>query len=609
MLKSLNRVKYISAAILLASLWGCGSTPSADKEQLAVVSLVSAPQAPAEYLAFAAKAPSKENRERYLLLATNAYLKQGDTDAAADILRSMQAGLSPVDEIQAEHRFLSARLQELTGKSAEALNTLNYPGNWQLPDWQWASYHQARARLFAANQQPVEQVRELSQLSQYLPVKATGEVNDEIWQLLKPLQEETLQSFAAQESDAVFTGWLQLAYLAKHYAVDPSSLIRQLSDWQKRNPYHPAAVQLPSDLQLALSAKPYRPSNIAVLLPLSGPRAGVANTVRQGILASYLSEPDSNVSLNFFDTAQGADRAYQQALQSGAEFVIGPLLQNEVEQVMAAQQAAGASTPPQLFLNQIDKLAPQQNKYYFALSPTQEASDAARRMYQDGIQVPLLLASNDAVGQRMAQSFKQTWMELTDSDAEVHFYDNGDKMRETVESALGVTDSKARIQAIKALLGSKVKADFRSRTDIDAIYMISGIQDLPLLKPFIDVNFSVFAEQVPLYTSSRARQEDNAKQTAIELNNITISDIPWLLQASEETEVVNKLWPTWGNAQKRLYVMGYDALQLVNRLAQMHAFPGYQYNGRSGQLTVSPDGVIDRQLSWAKYQRGVLRPL
>jgi outer membrane PBP1 activator LpoA protein len=73
--------------------------------------------------------------------------------------------------------------------------------------------------------------------------------------------------------------------------------------------------------------------------------------------------------------------------------------------------------------------------------------------------------------------------------------------------------------------------------------------------------------------------------------------------------VVNKLWPTWGNAQKRLYVMGYDALQLVNRLAQMHAFPGYQYNGRSGQLTVSPDGVIDRQLSWAKYQRGVLRPL
>ena len=71
MLKSLNRVKYISAAILLASLWGCGSTPSADKEQLAVVSLVSAPQAPAEYLAFAAKAPNKENRERYLLLTSS----------------------------------------------------------------------------------------------------------------------------------------------------------------------------------------------------------------------------------------------------------------------------------------------------------------------------------------------------------------------------------------------------------------------------------------------------------------------------------------------------------------------------------------------------------
>ncbi|QVK21933.1 penicillin-binding protein activator [Shewanella dokdonensis] len=54
--------------------------------------------------------------------------------------------------------------------------------------------------------------------------------------------------------------------------------------------------------------------------------------------------------------------------------------------------------------------------------------------------------------------------------------------------------------------------------------------------------------------------------------------------------------------------MGYDSLQLVNKLAQMRAFPGYQFNGRTGQLSVGADGVLNRQLQWGKYWHGVLRP-
>ena len=55
--------------------------------------------------------------------------------------------------------------------------------------------------------------------------------------------------------------------------------------------------------------------------------------------------------------------------------------------------------------------------------------------------------------------------------------------------------------------------------------------------------------------------------------------------------------------------MGYDALELVNRLAQMRAFPGYQFNGRSGALSLKPNGLIDRQLTWGKYEKGKLTPL
>lgn len=55
----------------------------------------------------------------------------------------------------------------------------------------------------------------------------------------------------------------------------------------------------------------------------------------------------------------------------------------------------------------------------------------------------------------MAESFNKRWNELTNKDAEVHFYDAGDKMKVTVQKSLGVIDSKERIARIKALIGNK----------------------------------------------------------------------------------------------------------------------------------------------------------
>lgn len=369
-----------------------------------------------------------------------------------------------------------------------------------------------------------------------------------------------------------------------------------------------------------------------MLLPLTGPRANAANAIRQGILASYMAKQNDKVAVNFYDTANDAASAYQQALMAGAEFIIGPLLPTEIEQLQVMNAAntaatnaqANAANPdktantvaaapavpvPQLFLNQVDKFTPDPNKFYFALSPAQEAADAAEHLYQDGVTMPLLLASNDALGKRMAESFIQAWKKKSDNVVEVYYYDGGDQMKTTVQDALGVRDSQARIARIKELLGNSVQADFRSRQDIDAIYMISTPQDLTLLKAFIDVNFSVFTQPVPLYTSSRSRVENESTQTAQDLNNLTLSDAPWLMQNGEENLMVNTLFSGWNNSQKRLFVMGYDAMDLIGRLAQMRSFTGYQFNGRSGALSVSPDGIVNRQLSWGRYQRGSFRQL
>lgn len=62
-------------------------------------------------------------------------------------------------------------------------------------------------------------MRELSLLTTYLPPAEANEVNNQIWQVLQPMHEQTLLAFA-KDAKALFAGWLQLAYIAKHYAVD-----------------------------------------------------------------------------------------------------------------------------------------------------------------------------------------------------------------------------------------------------------------------------------------------------------------------------------------------------------------------------------------------------
>ncbi|MCL1125575.1 penicillin-binding protein activator [Shewanella surugensis] len=615
MLKSLNTTKLISIAMFSAVLFGCATTTGPVQTESTSISLISAPLTSAQYLTKAKAEKNQQPRERYLLLAAHAMINAGDVNTADQLLNSMQATLLPISELQAEFKYLKARILKVQNRNDEAIKSLDYPNNWRLANWQWVSYYQLKAQLYQERNQPIEEVRQLSHLSQYLPMTQANEVNDNIWRTLQPLAEETLKRFTADKDDPIFAGWLQLAYLTKRYAVDPNQLVSQLSRWQQQNPSHPATRKLPTDLENALNTKPYRPNNIAVLLPLSGPRAVIADPVKQGIMASYLAQNANDVKVNFFDTAQDPKAAYQTAVASGAEFIIGPLLPESV----AALHTTDTSTHqpltnngqviPQLFLNSVKGATPNKDQFYFALSPSDEANDAANRLFKDGIKIPLILASNDKLGHNMADSFSKTWSELTQSPAEVHFYDAGDKMKVTVQKALGVIDSKERISALKRLLNIPIKADFRSRRDIDAIYMLSASHDLALLKPFIDVNFSVFTQPVPLYASSRSHLKDGGREADEELNNLTISDIPWLIRPDSDTRMVSQLWPTWSNSKKRLYSMGYDAIDLVGKLAQMRALPGYQLNGLSGVLSVTEQGRVNRQLSWGRYQRGNLKPL
>ena len=281
MLKRLITTKFVFAAILSTVLFGC-ATQTTDNKQAIDSSLATVTQTANVYLSAASNSEQPQERDRYLLLAAHAYVNEGNLTAADKLLSSMKPNLQPEPSLQAEWLYLSARVAEQTRSDADALAILNYPSQWDLPNWQRVTYHQYKARLFNQTKQPIDELRQLSSLSLYLPKEQAFEVNDTISGAHCSLcMEETIKSFMRDTSNPTFSGWLQLAYIAKHYAVDPSQLVRYLGEWQQANPNHPGAMKLPSDLEKALKCQTLQATkHCPYCCRLTGRRAAVAEPIQ-----------------------------------------------------------------------------------------------------------------------------------------------------------------------------------------------------------------------------------------------------------------------------------------------------------------------------------------
>ncbi|WP_125828477.1 penicillin-binding protein activator [Paraferrimonas haliotis] len=599
--KNLFLATTLSVALSIA---GCSTpTPPQKPSQPQPVNLAQVSATAEQYLARAAA--SNDPREQYanLLLASEAYLDAGQLNEASNLLSQLQGNLPESVELNSQYRYLQAKFLQAKGENQAALQASMPPANVQLPRWQQIRLLQLQAELYGAMQQHVNELRTLSALSGLVDEAQQATLNQSIWNKLQPLPLEVISGQLAITSEPLFNGWLSLAQLIKQNAVDPSALTSQLNGWREQHPSHPAALQLPDSLQQALNTKAYQANKIAVLLPLSGRHEAQSEAIRYGII-SQLMQNKPNVDVAFYDTSASVDNAYQQALTEGAEFVIGPLLKANVDKM-----AGIPSTVPQLYLNLPTEPSIAPDDYFFSLSPIQEAQKAAEYMHKQGIRRPLILSARSAVSKRMAEAFEQRWLELSQESIEIHFFENGSEMQAGVRNALEVDASQARIAKIKQFGDNAIQADFRSRRDIDGLFLIASASQVKLVKPFIDVNISVFADPLPIFASSRSHLKTNNGRYPSELNGLRFNDMTWLINDNADRRQANQLWPQWSLSLQRLYVMGYDAAALIDKLAQMRAFPGYRVQGQSGSLSVDEQGVLQRDLAWGRLQNGRIRPL
>jgi len=430
------------------------------------------------------------------------------------------------------------------------------------------------------------------------------------------------------EEDTFKEGWYTLASIYQQYQLRTNHLKRAVSDWKNSYPQHPVLLFMPTQLTNIQEIKPFQPENIAVLLPLSGRFQEQGKSIKLGILDAFYRQQQLNKSattdylalnsptLHFYDThANTMKEITTQLAEKKIDFVIGPLLKNEIEtflpmvEKMPVLALNGFPEKPLNSKNSVPETAAsvQPWHYSFSLSPEQEAKQAVQFLTDNKHKNPLIIAPNSNYGKRVAQAFKDQWQAQHNREIEQHFFTSKSKLASFIERVLQTDKSATRNNQMQQITNLPLEKEVRSRTDIDAIYLISKRDELILLKPFIDVTVSPFATRIPLYASSRSHEFDRGGLQNKELSNFTFSDMPFLInQQGEILTGLKDVLPRQSYAALRLFAFGFDSYHLIGQLMQLQTTEGYSYPGLVGQLRLDLSNTVQPTLSWAKYYEGEL---
>ncbi|MGG8271812.1 penicillin-binding protein activator [Klebsiella sp. 141161] len=361
-----------------------------------------------------------------------------------------------------------------------------------------------------------------------------------------------------------------------------------------------APVQAPAETQAAPAAKP-------AAAPLPAP---VAATPAAQPVSAPAAQPQPSVAatanpaaeLKIYDTtSQPMSQLLAQVQQDGATIVVGPLLKENVEEVMKSNTSLNV-----LALNQPGKVENRPNLCYFALSPEDEARDAARHIHDQGKQTPLLLVPRGALGDRVVSAFADEWLKLGGGTVLQQRLGSTAELKSGVNGGgISLTGSPVSTlpSSVDSSLGSPSDVPVSSGGTIDAAYIVATPEQIGYIKPLIAMR-NGSQSNVTLYASSRSAQGTSGPDFRLEMEGLQYSEIPML--AGSNPALMQQALSTVRNdySLARLYAMGADAWSLANHFAQMRQSPGYQLNGNTGDLTATPDCVINRKLSWLKYQQG-----
>ncbi len=599
--KRLSVPRLLTPVALAITLAACSSGP----RQPDSVDITLEPTQSVQNYMIQADSTEGSLQNDWLIMATKAAIQANELDQAELLIKRLsRQQLSEVQ--QAEWQLARATLQQKQGKYSQLLQGLNFKPWWKLPSEQWKDYYELRADAYQSLNQPFEANRQLVAEGQYASSAEQREISSRIWMNFGSYSENELTALQTEPSEDVLDGWLQLAIYAKTLSSNIPQLKNTLEHWLSENPSHPAAVYTPAEIQNILSLEIVKPNNTALLLPLTGKFAPQAQLIRDGFIFAMMNDQarDPSATLTVIDThAYSADQIKQRLINENIDFVVGPLQKENVEKLQATLDGSETGVKiPTLALNIPEEVQAGTDMCYLALSPEQEVAQAAKYLFSQGYQFPMILAPNGAYGQRVVEAFNEEWSKYSSNKVATSYFGDKRQLQKNINGVFGLQESQQRIAQMQSLMRISLESQPRSRRDVDAVYIVARSSELTLIKPFIEVAINPDAKPPKLFSNSRS---NSGGATYEDLSGVAYSDIPMLINPDPTIATqMNELWSDQSNMEKRLEALGMDAYKLLGELPQMKLLPGYSVDGQTGVLSINNNCVVQRELDWA--ERGAL---
>ncbi len=547
-------------------------------------------------------------RQDMQLRAAEALIQGSFLPQAKQILK--QIDLSKVDTIyQVRKDILDARVAiqlrdvKLTESILKRYNATN-----TLPD-QLAQIYEIQAQALSIRGKQLTAADKLIQREALLRDPADIEQNQiQLLETLGMLTNKQIVSYRDKTANPTLKGWLDISLLQKQFKNQPSRMKKELKTWRSHNPTHPLhELTIATLIQPIDASRIGYPTHIAVLLPLSGKLQKPASAIRDGVMSAYYrSTQDPKPELRFYDTGddeKDVQNIYDQAVDDGADFIIGPLNKSSVTQLADKSSL----DRPTLALNYSDSTEKEtKNLYQISLLPEDEARQMAERARLDGHEYALVFYPEGPFGERLYTAFKQRWEEIGGKLVEAQAYDS--KLNDfsgPIKRALNIDESQSRHRIVNSVIRANTTFTPRRRQDVDFIFLAAFPRQARQIGPQLKFHHAI---DLPVYSTSHAYEGKLNPRMDRDINEVVFVDMPWVLGRASKGSLkasVNQLWPDEQDRYTRLFALGIDAFEVIPHLQRLKDNPFSAFDGQTGNIQMGLMNRLNRRLSWAQFRNGV----
>ncbi len=598
---------YLLIAVVALSLHGCGSGPKSVRPQgtLSRAQTLEAQQAWAPAAELYRARGKKEHNTALLLHAAELFMLASDPEQATATLNLVSyAGLERGKSIQLD--LLWARMAMDQGAASDALALLTVP-EIDVPANLRARFYRLRAEALFDLDDPLESAAARSKLDAWLEQPEAREENQQaLFTALRRLPMEALTSATSHEGlDENLRGWLSFTLAIRRQLDRGEPVEKAVLDWRQSHPDHPAGTGFAREFLADYANRADFARHIALILPLRGRYSSLARQVRDGFMAAYFFHTERPLVRIYAIDPEHDDvgLTYQRAVENGAQWVVGPLLKESLDQLFTLTHLP----VPVLALNQVTlESGTHDNLFQMSLSPEQEASDMAGRMYQHGRTHVLVLTPEDSWGDRVGEAFAGAFSETGGAVvAHAKYAPDSPDHGSVLRRALALDKSKYRAQRLSRVIGMKIASEEERRDDIDAIYLTArSATQARLIRPQIRFHRG---SGIPVYANSRVYSGKVDRDADRDMNGVLFCDSPWILNETRpgpQRNPISALFPAAEGAAARMYAFGIDSFQVLPYLSWLERNPDEFFPGTSGDLSVGTDHKIRRQLSCARFEQG-----